>query len=165
MSFSVDLWNGFDIIKNEFSINQKRIKQILDILTSYSLVQKEYYKSLDNLYKETKEIKESKDLQNSDSLLDDSIYILICSFKSECDKIKNHYNYMCKLITEIREKAEKIKLQISPYFTENIQNKDTFNKVLNNLILKQESYNKSCKELFYYLAENGAIHIIEEKKT
>ena len=165
MSFSVDLWNGFDIIKNEFSINQKRIKQILDILTSYSLVQKEYYKSLDNLYKETKEIKESKDLQNSDSLLDDSIYILICSFKSECDKIKNHYNYMCKLITEIREKAEKIKLQISPYFTENIQNKDTFNKVLNNLILKQESYNKSCKELFYYLAENGANHFIEEKKN
>ena len=72
---------------------------------------------------------------------------------------------MCKLITEIREKAEKIKLQISPYFTENIQNKDTFNKVLNNLILKQESYNKSCKELFYYLAENGANHFIEEKKN
>ena len=165
MSFSVDLWNGFYIIKNEFFLNQKRIKQILDILTSYSSVQKEYYKSLDNLYKEAKEIKESKDLQNSDSLLDDSIYLLICSFKSESDKIKSHYNYMSKLINEIREKSDKIKLQIVPYFTENIQNKDYFNKILNNLIVKQESYNKSCKELFYYLAENGANLIIEEKKN
>ena len=70
MSFNVDLWNGFDIIKNEFSTYQKKLKKLIDILTSYSLIQKEYFKGLDNLYNE---IKETKDVQKPNSLLDESI--------------------------------------------------------------------------------------------
>ena len=162
MSFNIDLWNGYDIIKSSFSLNHKRVKQLLDILFSYSSVQKEYYKSLDNLYKE---IKESKDFQKSNSLLDDSISLLISSFKVESEKIKNHYNFINKNITEIKEKLDKIKIQIAPYFTENLQIKDSFNKVLNNLILKQEVYNKSCKDLSYFLSEEFAHKIIEEKKS
>ena len=164
MSFSIDLWNGFDIIKSSFSLNYKRVKQILDILTLYSSVQKEYYKSLENLFKESKEIKE-KDIQRSNSLLDDSLYLLIFSFRAESDKIKNHYNNINKNITEIRDKLEKIKLQITPFFAENLQNRESFNRVLNNLILKYEGYNKSCKDLCYFLAEAYAHQIIEEKKN
>ena len=160
MSFSVDLWNGFDIIKNEFSINQKRIKQILDILSSYSYIQKDYFKNLDNLYKE---IKESKDVQKSNSLLDDSINLLIKSIKIESEKNKNIYNKICENITEIKGKLDIMKTQIATYFNENIQNKDSFSRILNHLIGKQESFNKSFKELCYYMAENEAQKLMEGK--
>ena len=160
MSFNVDLWNGFDIIKNEFSTYQKRLKKLIDILTSYSLIQKEYFKGLDNLYNE---IKEAKDVQKSNSLLDESIILLIKSFKVEIHKNKILYNNLTKNLNEIKEKLEKIKAQISPYFLENIQNKESFNRVLNNLILKQKAFNKSFKEYSYHLAENEAQKIIKEK--
>ena len=162
MSFNVDLWNGFDIIKNEFSVNKKRVKLILDILTSYSNIQKEYCKGLDNLYKE---IKESKDFFKSNFLLDESINLLIKSFKIECEKNKSIYNNTMKNILDLKEKLERIKMQISPYFTENIQNKEAFTKILNILILKQEAFNKSFKELFYKLAEKEAQTIIEQKSN
>ena len=35
MSFSVDLWNGFDIIKSAFSSNIKGDKILIDILNYY----------------------------------------------------------------------------------------------------------------------------------
>ena len=51
MSFSVDLWNGFDSIKNQFSKTHKKIKVLNKILTSYITIETNYYKSLENLFK------------------------------------------------------------------------------------------------------------------
>ena len=162
MSFSIDLWNGFDIIKSSFYLNSKRIKQALDILTSYSLVQKDYYKGLDNLYKE---IKETKEINKSNSLLDDTINSLIYSIKAESDIYKNHYNNTTRSISEIKEKLDIIKATVSPYFNDNLQNKDLFYKELNTLILKQETFNRSCKQLCYCLAEIEAQKLQEQKSN
>ena len=161
MSFSVDLWNGFDIIKSSIFLNHKRVKQLLDILSLYSSIQKEYIKSLENLYKNI----ENFHRESNNSILDDSIFILITSIKIESEIHKRCYNNISKNITEAKEKLEKIKIQITPYFNDNIQNKELFIKSLNHLILKQDMYNKSCKYLCYYLAENEAHKIIEEKSN
>ena len=161
MSFCVDLWNGFDIIKSSIFLNHKRVKQLLDILTIYSTIEKEYIKSLENLYKNNENI--SKESNNSN--LDNSLFVFITSLKIESEIHKRFYNNITKNLTEIKEKLEKIKIQITPYFNENIQNKELFTKALNNLILKQDLYNKSCKYLCYYLAENEAHRIIEEKSN
>jgi hypothetical protein len=160
MSFSVDLWNGFDIIKNEFSVNCKRIKQTLDIFTSYSLLIKEYVKGLDNLYKEAKEMKECP---KSNSLLDETFILLINSFKIESENNKIYHNKIIKIINETKEKIEKIKIQISPYFLENMQNRESFNKAINNLSLKQETFNETFKELCNYLIENETQKLKERK--
>jgi hypothetical protein len=160
MSFSVDLWNGFDIIKNEFSVNCKRIKQTLDIFTSYSLLIKEYVKGLDNLYKEAKEMKECP---KSNSLLDETFILLINSFKIESENNKIYHNKIIKIINETKEKIEKIKIQISPYFLENMQNRESFNKAINNLSLKQETFNETFKELCNYLIENETKKLKERK--
>ena len=160
MSFSVDLWNGFDIIKSSISLNFKRTKQILDILSSYSYILKEYYKGLDNLYKVANESKVSS---KPNSLLDDSIQLIISSFKDESESIKEHYNYIYKYLNEFREKIDNIKLKVELVLTEHIQNKDIFSRILNNLILKKESYDKSCNDLSIYLAEIEAKKIIKEK--
>jgi len=158
MSFSTDLWNGFDIIKSSFITNNKRMKQILDILTLYSSLQREYCKGLDNLYKEAKEY------NLSNTFLDESINSLINSFKVESDKHKMHCNNINKNIAEIKEKFDKIKSSITSYLNDNLQNKETFNKVLNNLILKQEAFYKSCKDLSFCIAEIQSQKILNEEK-
>ena len=158
MSFSIDLWNGFDIIKSSFISNNKRMKQILDILTLYSSLQREYYKGLDNLYKEAKEY------NLSNTFLDESINSLINSFKVESDKHKMHCNNINKNITEIKEKFDKIKSTVTSYLNDSLQNKETFNKILNNLILKQEAFYKSCRDLSYCIAEIQGQKILNEEK-
>mgnify|MGYP006873018918 CR=1 FL=1 len=158
MSFSIDLWNGFDIIKSSFTSNNKRMKQILDILTLYSSLQKEYCKGLDNLYKEAKEY------NLSNNFLDESINSLINSFKVESDKHKMHCNNINRNISEIKEKFDKIKSTVASYLNDSLQNKETFNKILNNLILKQEAFYKSCRELSYCIAEIQGQKILNEEK-
>ena len=55
MSFSVDLWNGYDIIKSSFNSNLKKMNQLTEFLTLYSSVLKDYIKNLSNLYQFEKE--------------------------------------------------------------------------------------------------------------
>jgi hypothetical protein len=158
MSFSIDLWNGFDIIRTSFNSNNKRMKLILDILTLYSSLQREYCKGLDNLYKEAKEY------NLSNTFLDETINSLINSFKIESDKLKIHCNNISKNIVDIKEKFDKIKLSTTFYLNDSQQNKETFNKVLNNLILKQEAFYKSCNDLSYCIAEIKGQKILNEEK-
>ena len=158
MSFSTDLWHGFDIIKSGFSSIHKKIKQIIDILTIYSSLQKEYCKGLEKLDKEIKDI-EDKDIEKKNSFLDESLNLLLSSFKQESEKYKNYYNNIDKNIDELKETLDKINSQ--KYFTENIQNTESFNSELSTLISRQEEYNKSFKELCICLAENEANKIIK----
>ena len=64
MSFSVDLWNGFDLIKPQILSVQKKIKTISKVLSTYLTIESNYNKGLENLYKEFKEA------SNSEYLLD-----------------------------------------------------------------------------------------------
>ena len=156
MSFSVDLWNGFDIIKSAFSSNIKGVKTLIDILNSYSNLQKDYYKGLSNITKEIKQI------QNPSSIIDESINLLLLSFSEESETLKNYYDNITKNINQLKEELEIIKNQINHFFNENIQNRESFNLILNNLILKQEEYYKSCNELCSYLVEEEIYEIIRD---
>ena len=91
MSFSVDLWNGFDIIKSSFTLNIKKLNQLIQILLSYSSYIKDYSKNLMNLYQTSKE-----SLGKEDPILDNSINLLISSFKKESEIFYNHYNFIEK---------------------------------------------------------------------
>ena len=66
MSFSVDLWNGFDAIKSQIFSAQRKLKSIVKIISSYQTIEATYNKSLENLYKEFKEI------NNSEYMIDQS---------------------------------------------------------------------------------------------
>ena len=159
MSFSVDLWDGFDKIKIAFSFYQRSINYLMDILSSYSLLKKAYHEGLENLFKKTMDIRE---ISSPNSFLNEMLSLLMFSFLEESNKSKDNCDIINNSITEIKKNLETIKTKISTYFTENIQNKEQFNKILNNLTSKQEVYNNSCKELCLFLAENE-MHIIEKK--
>ena len=160
MSFSVDLWNGFDIIKASFSSNLIKLNQLIDILSQYSLYVKDFYNNLINLYESTKE-----SILNKESIFNDSLNLLVISFKIESEQYKNHYNLITKNINEIKEKIERLKIDIDKYFVKNESNKEKFTIILNDLILEQENFNKSCKEFCTDMAEEEANKILREKNT
>ena len=157
MSFSCDLWNGFDVIKSAFTTNQKNVKTLLDILNSYSLLQKDYYKGISNIIQEIKEI------INPNSILEESINLLLFSFNEENELHKIYSDNLNKIINNLKEELEKITNQINTYFNENIKNRESFNLILNNLILKQDEYYKSCNELCTYLLEEEVYEIIKDE--
>ena len=135
MSFSVDLWDGFDRIKTAFSLYPRSINYIMDILSSYSLLQKGYLEGLENLFKKTMEIKE---ISSPNNFLNEIINLLMFSFLEESQKCKENNDNITHNINEIKKSLEEIKMKVTTYFTENIQNKEAFNKILNSLTSKQE---------------------------
>ena len=160
MSFNVDLWNGFEVIKSSFDSNLNKLNQLINILDSYSFFIKEYYTNLFNLYSST-----NKNINKDNSTFDNLLYLLLISFKTESEYYENHYNLINKSLQETKERIEKIKLNIQQYFQSYEINKENFNNALNNLISKQENFYESCKELCLNIAQEETNKIFIENQN
>ena len=71
MSFCVDLWNGFDLIKNQHNSIYRKLKSLKNLLISYISIEIEYCKKLENVYKD------HKDNTKPEFLLDESFQKII----------------------------------------------------------------------------------------
>ena len=160
MSFNIDLWNGFKVIKSSFDSNLNKLNQLINILDSYSFFIKEYYTNLFNLYSSTNKI-----INKDNSTFDNLLYLLLISFKTESEYYENHYNLINKSLQETKERIEKIKLNIQQYFQSYEINKENFNNALNNLISKQENFYESCKELCLNIAQEETNKIFIENQN
>ena len=160
MSFNVDLWNGFEVIKSSFDSNLNKLNQLINILDSYSFFIKEYYTNLFNLYSSTNKI-----INKDNSTFDNLLYLLLISFKTESEYYENHYNLINKSLQETKERIEKIKLNVQQYFQSYEINKENFNNALNNLISKQENFYESCKELCLNIAQEETNKIFIENQN
>ena len=160
MSFNIDLWNGFEVIKSSFDSNLNKLNQLINILDSYSFYVKEYYTNLFNLYSSTNKI-----INKDNSTFDNLLYLLLISFKTESEYYENHYNLINKSLQETKERIEKIKLNIQQYFQSYEINKENFNNALNNLISKQENFYESCKELCLNIAQEETNKIFIENQN
>ena len=160
MSFNIDLWNGFEVIKSSFDSNLNKLNQLINILDSYSFFIKEYYTNLFNLYSSTNKI-----INKDNSTFDNLLYLLLISFKTESEYYENHYNLINKSLQETKERIEKIKLNIQQYFQSYEINKENFNNTLNNLISKQENFYESCKELCLNIAQEETNKIFIENQN
>ena len=92
MSFSVDLWNGFEVIKTQIFSVQKKIKTISKAISSYLAIDGAYIKNLENLYKEFKEI------NNSEYMLDKSYIKILDIFEYENQNRKILSSFITQLI-------------------------------------------------------------------
>jgi hypothetical protein len=54
MSFSSDLWNGFDLLKNSFLNTFNKMKNFYEIMFSFASLEKNYTINLEMLYEEYK---------------------------------------------------------------------------------------------------------------
>ena len=55
MSFSIDLWNGLNIIKERFVFTYNKVQLLYNIFNSFINMEKDYTKNLDILYKDHKD--------------------------------------------------------------------------------------------------------------
>ena len=147
MSFCVDLWNGLNTIKSHFTLTFNKISSISNILFFYTSYLKTYYKNLDGLYNQY------KDLIKDDYSLDKSISMFIEDIKKESDIQREHYKFIKhNVLVSLKDMYDKEKSSSSNDFNEGQQNIDNFQKIKNNLINKQKNYNNSLKDFFSFMS-------------
>lgn len=150
MSFSIDLWNGFDFLKNKYNSTYNKVQILYNILITFINMEKDYSKNLDILYKDkTGQIKE-------EFLLEQSFIQLIENIKEQSEYHKKHIDFVSKyLVIPLKEVIDQQK-SVFQLFTENTKNLENFEKSKNILILKEEKYHNSCKELTNYFIANDS---------
>ena len=148
MSFSSDLWNGFDILKKNFLNTYNKLKHFYEIMFSFASLEKNHSKSLEILYEQ------NKDLFNSDEILLLPSKTFISSLKIESEYHKYFYNNIFdNILSPIKDIIDKKKFLITKTFCDSMKNTEKFNKIIQNIISKQDNYYTSCKELSLSLSE------------
>ncbi len=159
MSFSSDLWNGFDILKKNFLQTYNKIKHFYEIIFSFASLEKNHSKNLEILYDQ------NKDLFNSDEILLLPSKTFISSLKIESEYHKYYYNNIFdNILSPLKDIIDNKKCLITKTFCDSMKNTDKFNKIIQNIISKQENYYNSCKELSVCLSEIEIYAINTETK-
>ena len=160
MSFCVDLWNGFDLIKSQYNSIHKKLKSINSLLSSYCIIETEYCRNLENLYKEY------KDNTKPEFLLDESVQKIIEIFNNEIQHRRALNNYISKnIIEQVSVYLAIPKTKYNKCFSDNNENKTIFNKSLATLIEKQNLFHTQCKELGSYIVQMEMDAINKTNKT
>ena len=142
MSFSSDLWNGFDILKSNFLKSFNKLKNFYEIMFSFASLEKNYTINLEILYEQY------QNLFNSDEIFLFPSKTFISNIKVECEYHKLYYNNIFdNILSPLKNIIESKKKLIIKNFCDNIKNSESYEKVLHNLISNQENYHNACKEL------------------
>ena len=150
MSFSIDLWNGIDKIKDKFVFTYNKIQILNNVFNTFINLEKEYSKNLDILYKD------NKDHIKDEFLLEKSFIQLLENIKEESDYHKKHIDFLSKyLMGPLKEILDNQK-KIFQFFNEIAKNADNLEKSKNNLISKEEKYHNSCQDLTNYFISNDS---------
>ena len=150
MSFSIDLWNGIDKIKDKFIFTFNKIQILNNVFNTFINLEKEYSKNLDILYKD------NKDHIKDEFFLEKSFIQLLESIKEESDYHKKHIDFISKyLVNPLKEILDDQK-SIFQFFNENSKNEENLEKSKNFLISKEEKYHNSCQDLTIYFISNDS---------
>ena len=148
MSFSVDLWNGFDKIKQKINITYEQIKKFNQLLINYIKYEEQHCINLDQLYKDYKEI------CKSNYPLELSRFNIINMIDFESKLRKELINFVTKnIIEKISIFLSEPKIPFDKLFLDNEVLTDNFNKNIDTLATKQEVFHSQCKEFCLYLSQ------------
>ena len=148
MSFSSDLWNGFEILKKNYLQTYNKIKHFYEILFSFASLEKTHSKNLEILYEQ------NKDLFNSDEILLLPSKTFISSLKIESEYHKYYFNNIFNnILSPLKDIIENRKNIIVKTFCDSMKNTEKFNKIIQKIISKQDNYYTSCNELSLSLSE------------
>ena len=149
MSFSVDLWNGTDVIKKQVFSVLKKIKTISKVISSYLAIETNYHKSLENLYKENKEN------IYPENNLDKSYVKILDIFDYENKNRKILCDFVNKIVmVPLNEYLRQPNILLNKCFSDSSFNEESFKRTLGLLKDKQTNYYKDCKELAVLLAQS-----------
>ena len=145
MSFSIDLWNGLNIIKDRFFSTYNKVQLLYNAFNSFVNMEKEYSKNLDTLYKD------NKDRIKEEFFLDKSFIQLFETIKEQNEQHKKHIDFVSKYLTNpLKELLDKQK-SLFQLFSDNSKDLDILSKSKNNVIIKEEKYHNSCNDLTNFL--------------
>ena len=148
MSFCVDLWNGFETIKEKFTMTHRQIKAFKKLLTSYVSAETEHCKNLDYIYKEF------KDTGNMEYPIEKSRINIINMIDYESKERKEFINYVSKnIIDKMAVHLSEPKISLDQRFLDSSELAAGFKKTLDKLISKQENFHNQCKELSSYISQ------------
>ena len=160
MSFSSDLWNGIDIIKSNFLDNLTKFKNFYEIMFSLASLEKNYTINLEILYEQYQK------LFNSDDNFLFPLKTFISNIKVECEYHKFYFNNIFEnILNPLRSIIDSKKKLIMKNLLDNKKNTERYEKVMHNLILNQENYHNSCKELALCISDISIYTLnLEQKK-
>ena len=144
MSFSIDLWNGFNSIKDRYNSIRREFRSFSTFLSKYNTCETQHCKNLDNLYNEFKEL----NAQNkTDFELARINLIDMINFESQSKKtFLEDVNKIVKKINLFLQDLKSPTNEISE-LTEN------FNKEIEKLKLKKEAFYSKCKEMSSFISQ------------
>ena len=145
MSFSIDLWNGFDKLKERFTLTFNELQLLNTVFNTFVNMEKDYSKNLDSLYKD------NKNRIEGEFLLEKSFIKLLDNIKVQSDYHKKHIDFISKyLIGPIKEVIDNQK-SLFQLFSKNAKNVEILEKSKNYLIAKEEKYHSACNDLTNFL--------------
>ena len=160
MSFRVDLWDGFDIIKDKITTTHKQIKSFSKLLIAYVSIEKEHCKNLDYIYKEFKEI------GNMDFPIENSRINIIDMLDFESKERKEFCTYISKnIIEKMQEYLSEPKIAFEQNILEGTELALAFNRCLDKLIVKQDSFHSQCKELCSFISQTELDNNMDNKSS
>jgi len=159
MSFSSDLWNGFDVLKSNILKTFNKLKNFYEIMFSFASLEKNYTINLEILYEQY------QNLFNSDEIFLFPSKTFISNIKVECEYHKLYFNNIFEnILSPLKNIIESKKKLIIKNFCDNTKNFERYEKVLHNLISNQENYHNACKELALCLKDINIYTLNLEKK-
>ena len=148
MSFSVDLWNGFGILKDKFFTTYNKVQILYNLFISFINMEKEYSKNLDILYKDY------NGKVTEEFLLEKSFIQLFQNLKEQSEFHNKNIDFISKyLINPLKDIIDNQK-SLFQSFSENTKNFEVLEKSKNNLISKETKYHNTCSDLANYLISN-----------
>ena len=140
MSFSSDLWKGFEILYEQFKLYNNELKHLYLVFHEITQIEKEYSKGMKYIC-----------TFSSKMQLGGSLGSALNEFYNELNKIAdNHNNYALslsnKILIPLKERIGKAK-EIQSSFLQNEEKETTFNQTINQLINFQEKFHLATKEL------------------
>ena len=156
MSFSIDLWNGFNIIKDKYSSIRREYRSFSNFLTKYNTYETQHCKNLDSLYNEFKEqnIKNKTDFELARINLVEMI-----AFESQFKKA------FIEEIAKIIKKANLFLQELKSPSNEILELTENFNKDIEKMNLKKEAFYSKCKEMSSLISQFELENKLKEKGT
>ena len=143
MSFSIDLWNGSNKIKNSYNNLRQKYRSFNNFLVKYNTIESQHCKNLDNLYNEFKESEENK------SNFDLARINIIEMINYESQLKKNFIENINEIIKNINIFLQDLKNN-SNEITDLTEN---FAKELDKLNSKKQTFYFQCKEMSSLLSQ------------
>ena len=155
MSFSIDLWNGSNIIKTKYNNLRQKYRSFNNFLIKYNAVESQHCRNLDYLYNEFKE-------QNKKNSYFESARInIIENINYESELKKNFIENVNEIIKKINLFLQELKNRAN----ETSDLTENFLKELEKLNSKKEIFYLQCKEMSSLISQYELENNLEDKSN